>query len=139
MTDDGPTRPTVVVLASGSDLDAVLRQVAAGIEEEGVPCDVRSGSGGDPVALAREAALASPLEVGVGVSDDGISVHHAKLPAASPAAHDREVTGAVGRRMGHDAARIVTALPLKLAESSAESAGTWPAAEGDGRGEPRPG
>ncbi|MDN5913618.1 MAG: glycerol dehydratase reactivase beta/small subunit family protein [Pseudonocardia sp.] len=115
--EDEATRPVITILISGGEnLAGVLREVAAGIEEEGVPYDLRSGSGADPVALAHTAAHASPLDVGVGVSARGISVHHAKLPADRPVAHAREATHAVGRRMGHDAARIVTGLPLKLAE-----------------------
>jgi hypothetical protein len=46
-------------------------------------------------------------------------VHHAKLPADRPVAHSTALDPATSRRMGHDAARIVTGLPLKLGEPSA--------------------
>lgn len=110
-----PSRPVIIVLAGGAG--PTVREVLAGIEEEGVP------SSAPPVAdddhglaaadLAVRAATQSPLQVGVGVGAAGdICVCHAKvaqpvfeLPAGSshPAA----------RTMGHNAARIVAGLPLK--------------------------
>ena len=110
-----PSRPVIVVIAAGAG--PAVREVLAGIEEEGVP------SSAQPVAetdrgiaaadLAVRAAMQSPLQVGVGVSAAGdICVCHAKLvqpvfelPAGSP--------NVAARTMGHNAARIVAGLPLK--------------------------
>ncbi|KAA9159774.1 hypothetical protein FPZ12_019275 [Amycolatopsis acidicola] len=103
-----PVPPTVVVYSAFSPC---LREILAGLEEEGVPAEVSSYPGGDAVVLAFAAALASPLDVGIGVGDTGtVCVHHAKLPQDEPA-----LTGPAGeaRRLGHNAARLVTRIPLK--------------------------
>ncbi|GAA4871080.1 glycerol dehydratase reactivase beta/small subunit family protein [Actinomycetospora straminea] len=114
--DDGPTRPVVLVAATGTFPTAVLRELCAGLEEEGVPHELRPGHDDepDPTALAHRIARESPLEVGVGLTERGIAVHHAKLPVARPVTVDPDVTGEVARRMGHDAARVVTGIPLKF-------------------------
>jgi hypothetical protein len=103
---------------------AALREVCAGAEEEGVPTVVApvgeapagsdAAAGGDATALAHAAALASRLDVGIGLDAGGMAVvHHAKLPARSPAA----TTGPGAappdwRRAGRTAARVVKGLPL---------------------------
>nr|WP_245821433.1 glycerol dehydratase reactivase beta/small subunit family protein [Geodermatophilus pulveris] len=97
-----------------------LRQVRAGVEEEGVPTDVVDvpGPAGAPApdapALAAAAAADSPLGVGIGLDAAGAAaVHHRTLPG------DRPVTTAPAgapppewRRIGRVAARVVKHLPL---------------------------
>jgi len=94
-----------------------VREVLAGIEEEGVPSSSQPVTDADrgiaAADLAVRAAMQSPLQVGVGVGAGGdICVCHAKLgepvfelPAGSP--------DTAARTMGHNAARIVAGLPLK--------------------------
>ena len=109
-----PEPPTIVV-RHGDAPGMVLREVCAGAEEEGVPTRVEpSGTPAAGPALAHAAALASPLEVGVGIDGDGaVAVHHASLPPGTPA-----LAVASGgdqprwRRAGAVAARIVTGLPI---------------------------
>ncbi|MDQ0379180.1 glycerol dehydratase reactivase beta/small subunit family protein [Amycolatopsis thermophila] len=86
-----------------------LREIRAGMEEEGVPVLVEEVSEGDAVALAFAAARLSSLDVGVGVADS-VCVHHAKRPSGSPV-----LTGPLGRArvLGHNAARLVVGIPLK--------------------------
>jgi hypothetical protein len=128
-----PEPPAVVVRHDGAPA-AVLREVAAGAEEEGVPTRVEAAATGEAApadaaahaaalgrtgaaraaALGHTAALASPLEVGVGVDAAGaLAVHHATLPPDAPALS----IGPGGdppqwRRAGAVAARIVTGLPI---------------------------
>lgn len=118
---DGPTRPVVVIGTSGSASDRVVHEVQAGLEEEGVPFDVHAYEQGDPCALAHRAARDSPLDVGVGVSGDGLCVHHAKLPRDRPVCSEPAGEPAVARRLGHDAARVVTGVPLKLSDAPPET------------------
>jgi hypothetical protein len=118
---DGPVRPVVVIGTSGSAPDRVLREVQAGLEEEGVPFDVHAYEQTDPCALAHQAARDSPLDVGLGVTDDGLCVHHAKLPRDRPVCRDPIGESAAARRVGHDAARVVTGVPLKLSDASPET------------------
>jgi hypothetical protein len=105
----------IVVLAAGGE--AVMREVLAGIEEEGVPSSASAVAAADrevcAADLAQRAAMQSPLQLGVGIGASGdIRVCHAKLgqpvfglPAGS--------APSAARTMGHNAARIVAGLPLK--------------------------
>jgi len=102
----GRVEPPAIVVR-GAVGAGVLRLVCAGAEEEGVPVTVEPGEG-DPVALAHAAALASPLEVGIGVGTDGMAVvHHASLRPDRPVERSTDA-----RRAGRTAARIVKILPL---------------------------
>lgn len=104
--------PTVVVRHAGA-AEALLREVRAGAEEEGVPTSVEE-SAGAAERMAHAAALASRLEVGVGIdAAGGVAVHHATLPSDAPALAVPPGADAVQwRRAGAVAARIVTGLPL---------------------------
>jgi propanediol dehydratase-reactivating factor small subunit len=106
------TRPAVVVLHQVCpDNRCCLREINAGMEEEGVPFRVEEAQTGSAAELAHAAAHASTLDVGVGVDAAGnICVHHAKLPPDAPA-----LTGPPqhARSLGHNAARLVTGIPFK--------------------------
>jgi hypothetical protein len=139
VTGAGAEEPPAVLVHRHPDAPAaVLREVCAGAEEEGVPTRVVDvpGRGRDrgglaaAVALAHAAALDSRLDVGIGISgggdggDDGgsdggsdgggaVAVHHAKLPADAPVT--TTAPGAVlpdWRAAGRTAARVVKGLPL---------------------------
>ncbi|RBM22707.1 hypothetical protein DI005_06100 [Prauserella sp. PE36] len=102
--------PSVVVRCAGHAA-RVLRDLRAGLEEEGVPVRVEHGPPGDAVTLAFGAAQASSLDVGIGVGAGGeVCVHHAKRPPDSPA-----LTGTAhqARLFGHNAARLVIGIPVK--------------------------
>ncbi|WNV75952.1 glycerol dehydratase reactivase beta/small subunit family protein [Geodermatophilus sp. DSM 44513] len=114
MSDPGP-RPAVRVHRHPAAPAPVLRQVRAGVEEEGVPSDVVDVPGpAGATALAAAAAADSPLGVGIGLAADGAAaVQHRTLPG------DRPVTTAPAgagptewRRIGRVAARVVKRLPL---------------------------
>jgi hypothetical protein len=104
--------PSVVVRPAQADAQ-VLREVCAGIEEEGVPTRVVMPSAGtDTVLLAHEAARDSRLDVGVALGVEAVVVHHAKLPERFPAHVVPAGAGALGwRGAGRSAARIVKGLP----------------------------
>ncbi|HEX8780808.1 MAG TPA: glycerol dehydratase reactivase beta/small subunit family protein [Nocardioides sp.] len=88
-----------------------LREIGAGLEEEGVPCRTETAAEGSAPELAFAAALASALDVGVGVDAEGsVCVHHAKLPPDAPALAG---PASSARAMGQNAARLVTGIPLK--------------------------
>lgn len=144
----GRNRPAVMLLHH-PDLGNrhCLREITAGMEEEGVPCRIESvsrpaenesyraeggpyraenglcptGNAADGGAreLAFAAAQASNLDVGIGVDAAGyICVHHAKLPPDAPA-----VAGppSSARTMGHNAARLVVGIPFKQQEGSSHA------------------
>ncbi|WP_226357698.1 glycerol dehydratase reactivase beta/small subunit family protein [Pseudonocardia sp. ICBG601] len=121
-----PEPPAVVVHHHPDAPVAVLREVLAGAEEEGVPVEASPDPETDgAVGQAHRAAQRSRLDVGVGVDADGsVVVHHVKLPAdrpafteavpdpAAPAGPEVAADRPHGRRAGAAAARIVTGLPL---------------------------
>ena len=126
----GRNRPAVMVFyhPDPGNRDC-LREINAGMEEEGVPCRTESvpcraedgdaTDGGAARELAFAAAQASNLDVGVGVDALGhICVHHAKLPPDAPA-----VAGPApsARTMGHNAARLVVGIPFKQQEGSSHA------------------
>ncbi|MBK1783315.1 glycerol dehydratase reactivase beta/small subunit family protein [Prauserella cavernicola] len=106
--------PPAIVVRCAEDAAAVLRDVLAGVEEEGVPVRVELVPGGDArdaATLAFAAARASSLDVGVGIDREGAGcVQHAKRPEDRPA-----LTGPRerARLLGHNAARLVTGIPVK--------------------------
>ncbi len=110
-----PEPPVIVVLSAGGPLE---REVAAGIEEEGVPYAVHAAHGAESMPratdLAIEAARRSTLQVGVGVGESGdVCVHHAKLAGTLADLTSDSAGRATARALGHNAARIVVGLPLK--------------------------
>lgn len=84
-----------------------------GMEEEGVPWLVEFGADESGVTTAYEAAVESPLKIGVSVSDSRIVVHHKQLPADNPVFDVSAVTAEDARALGSNAARLAKGTPLK--------------------------
>ena len=120
-----PERPAVHVLSVAAG--PVEREVLAGIEEEGVPFVLsRPAADTDADELAHTAARGSPLDVGVGIDRHGrVCIRHEMLTAPMP---DLECDGGASvdaaRAAGHNAARIVVGVPLRLSPPVARSAAT---------------
>ncbi len=83
MADD--RRPTVRILTCGFN-GQQLEPILWGLEEDGIPADIQKGPNDGAVALAKQAAHMSPLNVGIGISgiDGKLALHHRDL-AAEPA------------------------------------------------------
>ena len=122
MRDGGqPDKPSIRVLSHAAG--PIEIEVLAGIEEEGVPALVeRPGGAGDPengddaAALAGTAAGRSSLSVGIGIDARGhVCVRHDKLVRALPELSSIGAADpATARRLGHNAARIVVGIPLRV-------------------------
>lgn len=91
----------------------IIREICAGLEEEGVPFITEFCSENlDATELAVRAAFLSPLQVGVGVDRQGRgALHHEKLTQSAPYIAEN---GGNGRALGKNAARLVKGLPLIL-------------------------
>ncbi|MGE5454862.1 MAG: glycerol dehydratase reactivase beta/small subunit family protein [Methylocystaceae bacterium] len=115
LTDKMQERPRVIICTTSSDYcEDRIRELQAGLEEEGVPHAVLRGNDGDVSNLAWQGANASQLGVGLGVSPYGLCIHYHKLPESEPLfttddAGDEETW----RRFGSNAARLVKGLPFK--------------------------
>ncbi|MBS3986130.1 MAG: glycerol dehydratase reactivase beta/small subunit family protein [Selenomonadales bacterium] len=108
-------KPAILVVSALQG--PVEKQVLAGMEEEGVPFVLERASADQQAdELASGAALRSTLEVGVGIDGMGrVCVQHGKLTDTLPAlSFDGRSDLALARSAGHNAARIVVGLPLRL-------------------------
>ena len=112
-------RPAVsVLIVRGRSAD--LQSVFFGMEEEGIPFEVQELSAGEAVAVAKEAAHISPLNVGIGF--DGtkgtIALHHRDLRADEPlfVVNLHDATPGELRKLGINAARLVKSEPLVLTD-----------------------
>jgi len=124
-------KPSIIICTSQhTGLEVKLRELQAGMEEEGVPCLLADAAAADAVALAYKGAQVSPLGVGIGISPDSLCVHYQKLPERQPlfvlaGAGSR----AEWRTFGYNAARLVKGLPFKTTAAEVEPAAA-PAASG---------
>lgn len=108
------TPPSIRVHAHVAIAAAQLSELLLGIEEEGVPVEIEHSDELNPLVLAHQAALASRLGVGIGVSLTYAVTTLEKLPAARPYAaswfNDQQQTD---RIIGSNAARLVKRIPLR--------------------------
>jgi hypothetical protein len=87
-----------------------------GLEEEGIPAEIQEVSSGGAVALAKQAADMSPLNVGIGMggTEGVVALHHRDLPGEKPlftlAMKDAQTVQF--RILGANAARLVKGEPL---------------------------
>lgn len=94
----------IVALLAGGD----SASLAAGFEEEGVPVRIERAAG-VALELAREAAGASDLGLGIGGDESSLAL---VLAAASVRAY-LEAPAAEARHFGQAAARVAARRPLK--------------------------
>ncbi|MDU4961642.1 MAG: glycerol dehydratase reactivase beta/small subunit family protein [Sporomusaceae bacterium] len=107
-------KPVIALLAvAHPGCSAKLRELRAGMEEEGVPCLLVEVAGGDAAQMAYDGACGSQLGVGIGVSETAICIHYRKLPPEQPLFVCRGGDAAEWRRCGYNAARLVKGLPFK--------------------------
>ena len=94
----------------------VVDEILLGIEEEGIPAEVREELPGMTTNLAKAAADSSLLNVGIAVSSMDVIVHHRDLPADKPLflLHAKNHTSDSLKLLGVNAARLVKGNPLVL-------------------------
>ncbi|MFC3885612.1 glycerol dehydratase reactivase beta/small subunit family protein [Bacillus songklensis] len=90
-----------------------IQEVCAGLEEEEVPFLLQErDKAGSFIELGWEAASMSPLQVGIGIDQNGdVCVHHQKLKREEPYLQDSLPNG---RKLGKNAARLIKGLPLSF-------------------------
>ncbi|AER65944.1 hypothetical protein Tlie_0200 [Thermovirga lienii DSM 17291] len=106
-------RPVIVLLLSDSCPEEWVRHIGAGCEEEGVPLAWGRRSDGRASSLAKEAAVISRLEVGIGLDRTESAVTMFSLSEHPPyvaAFHGGDPL--VLRWLGHNASRLVKREPL---------------------------
>ncbi|SDF45545.1 glycerol dehydratase reactivase beta/small subunit family protein [Sporomusa acidovorans] len=108
-------KPSIVICISEDGQDEYkIREIKAGIEEEGIPYSLLQAKNSDAIALAWQAAAASQLGVGVGVSPAGVCIHYHKLSEDTPLFISETASNpGIWRQFGYNAARLVKGLPFK--------------------------
>jgi hypothetical protein len=112
-------RPTIIVHLGAGLTEDNMAEVFYGMEEEGVPFQVRSVQSTDPGQMAHDAAIESRLGIGVGAGGSTIVVTTEKLPASSPyITKELNVRRDLDRSVGANAARLVKRIPLREMSNS---------------------
>ena len=96
-----------------SDSECFLKEVLAGIEEEGVLYEVETRKYGSSKELATIAASESLLETGIGIDKEFVSITISKLPINMPLQSYSCLDNYKLRLAGSNAARIIKGIPLK--------------------------
>ena len=105
-------KPVIKVFVTKAS-EPFLKEVLAGIEEEGVLYEVESNLGGTSSELATKAATESLLETGIGIDGEFATITICKLPQNNPLKSYSCLSNHKLRLAGSNAARIVKGIPLK--------------------------
>jgi hypothetical protein len=95
---------------------SLVEPILWGLEEEGIPAEIQRTENAPAHHLAKRAADASPLNVGIGINaiDRVAALHHRDLPQHGPlfslTGEDLNPTGL--RRLGANAARLFKGDPF---------------------------
>ena len=118
--------PAIWIFKARSVLTDSFQPVLWGLEEEGIPFEIREVSNGPIVDLAKQAADGSPLNVGIGIGGSGeVILHHHDLPTETPlfSLTTRPWQPVRLRHLGINAARLVKGQPLVFGSDGASLAG----------------
>lgn len=104
----------VIAYLDGERNRKLLKEIKAGIEEEGVPYNsiVAKGDTQHPACLAYQSAKSSLLDVGVGI-EEGIALTIKQLPKDKTLYYIQQPSMKQARRIGNNAGRYVKGLPFK--------------------------
>lgn len=109
-------KPAIYISLMPATPAEYARWVEIGAEEEGVPCRLVEIEGKDLIERAYQAATASPLKIGVAVSNNAVVLHEFHMPPHQPILVfelDNNPQRAC-RLMGANAARFFVRRPLYL-------------------------
>jgi len=108
--------PSILILkAPRFEESNLIEKICWGIEEEGIPFEVRTDIETDAVRLAYKASLSSNLNVGIGIGSDlAIAVHYSQMEERTPLFIGRgDSRNSDPVVMGINAARLVKGIPFK--------------------------
>lgn len=113
------SKPCINVMVDDMD-NILLKNILAGIEEEGLPYEIFNLNKEDVLSTTHKASQQSKLGVGVGFSNNRVIVHYSKLrennAIIDTSLKDYEITKA--RKIGNNAARLYKVMPFKDINSS---------------------
>ena len=104
-------RPSIYIYVNNPS-EKILREVCAGIEEEGIFLEVTEKESYDLELLTYEAAGASMLGSGIGICGDRVGFQVKGLARGIFISHHDNPTPAECRNLGKNSARAVKKLPF---------------------------
>lgn len=111
-------KPAVHIYGTELSDSRMVEKILLGLEEEGVPAEIFEGKQGSPENIAKQAAVRSPVSVGIGVDQRrGVAVlHHRDLPEEKPLfiLGPGPLENTPLRNLGANAARLVKGNPMIL-------------------------
>ena len=108
-------KPTIMIYTARPD-EALLREVCAGIEEEGVLYEIVPALAGDATVLAAAASDASMLGSGVAVCGRTLALHIKGMEKGRTVLSYADATATEARDTGANSARVIKRLPFKLGD-----------------------
>lgn len=93
--------------------EAYLKEICAGMEEEGVPFEIKEMIEWELEELCYQASTESVLGVGIGVKDATIAIQMSPLPKGKYLFQIDKPTNQQCRYLGMNAARAVKRMPFK--------------------------
>lgn len=113
-------KPSILIMTQDGELESHWSQVLFGMEEEGIPYQIRKGNADDSIEeQAYEAAHQSALAVGIASTKEEIVIHYKNLSKQQPLFRKayRDVANPFQlRNIGSNAARLVKGIPFKINE-----------------------
>ena len=105
-------KPSIFIYSNGAG-ENYLKEICAGIEEEGVFYEISERESDQPDRFAFEAARDSMLGSGIGVSKEGVVLQMRGLRQEEPVESCSLPTKEECRRIGANSARIIKRMALK--------------------------
>lgn len=112
-------KPTILIYTARPDA-ALLREICAGIEEEGVLYEVVPATVGEASVLASAASDASMLGSGLALCERTIALHIKGMARGRSVLTYENATAVQARDAGANSARVIKKLPFKLGEQGKE-------------------
>ncbi len=106
-------KPTILIYTVRPDA-ALLRELCAGMEEEGVLYELVPATVGELSVLARAASLSSTLGTGLALCERSAALYTRGAPDSVPVLLRENMTEDVARALGQSAARLIKKMPLKF-------------------------
>lgn len=111
------SKPVILVYTNEAH-EALLKEMSAGIEEEGVLYETVQRNEADVYTLCYEAAKNSLLGVGVAIKEEQVAVQMMPLSLGKPLFELDKPTNKQARLLGMNAARAVKRMPFHLFDES---------------------
>jgi len=126
-------RPAVWILVGEPVPEKSMECILWGLEEEGIPAEIREAQAGPIEVIAKQAADGSRLNVGIGIDGNKqvIALHHRDLPVEKPLflLEAENFQSAQLRRLGANAARLAKGNPLLFQDDHVHRVESEPAVQ----------